>query len=199
MKKLTFVLLLTSIFAFGQGKSNLIKSLQNNEKESLESFKLVGYEEEGNESYYRYELPDKDHFSITFKEGEVVYLEINNISKEVTNASLFGFNFQQTKLIDIQEKFNSVGFIYENRNKTEMNNQFVTFTCYKIKNSGLIISFVTGIDLIKLQSIKSKNDFLENLELSTVIIAKESYLDKIWGEEKAYKDGENHVIELELK
>lgn len=197
MKNIPFLLLFfITIIAYTQEKKDLLKSFQNNQKSDLESFKLVGYEEEGNESYYRYELPDKDHFSITFKEGEVVYLEINNISKEATSASLFDFNFQQTKLIDIHEKFNSVGFIYENRNKTKMNNQFVTFTCYKIKDSGLIISFVTQIDLVKLQSIESKNELLENLELFTVIVAKESYLDLVWGKEKIYPDSEIYEIGL---
>lgn len=77
-----------------------------------------------------------------------------------------------------------------------MNNQFVTFTCYKIKDSGLIISFVTQIDLVKLQSIESKNELFENLELSTVIVAKESYLDLVWGKEKIYPDSEIYEIGL---
>ena len=197
MKKLTLVVLLTSIFVYGQGKSNLIKSLQNNEKESLESFKLVGHEEDESASYLRYELPDKDQFSITLKDGEMVYLEINHMSEKPTTASLFDFHFQETNLSDIHKKFNSSGFIYENRNNTKMNNNYITFTCYKIKDSGLIITFINAIDLDKLQTIENQNEFFENLALTTIIVAKESYLDTIWGEDKVYQDGEDFMIELE--
>lgn len=190
------ILFLTGLIGYSQGKKDIFNYLQNGDEINLKSFKPVGYEEDEDGSYFRYEFHDKDQFSFTIQNGVMIYLEINNMSQKATPAGVFNFNFKETKLSDIRNKFRSKGFVYEDNAYVHTEEQFLTFTCFEIKDTDLIISFVNIIDNEKFVKTTDNDDLMRKLELFTIIIAKKDYLSKIWGEKKLFPENQIYAIEL---
>jgi hypothetical protein len=103
-----------------------------------------------------------------------------------------GFKFGITALGDIRKANGSNGFSYQSRAMNKTEGELFTFNAYSIKNKqGLVAVFVTTIDTLKLREklgIKkpTHEDIDQNFKLDALILAEESYLDRMWGKQKIY-------------
>lgn len=170
--------------------------------ESLKEVKAKGHQQIGFDEIqttvlYRYKLEDRNAISVTLENDEVVYIEMNHLNTQAQPSGFLNFTFKNTKLKDIRDKFNSEGFLYTDRNSGFMDDYFYTITCYEIKNSDSILAFITNLPTQKLDAIETHEELLSQLELTTVILAKVSYLDSIWQEDKTYPDNKRYILDLE--
>jgi hypothetical protein len=192
------ILFFTSLQIHSQNQKNLrgFSLGESIESVSKKGYTQIGYEEVDNTKLYRFNLKDKNAISVTLDNNKVVYIELDNMDRASKTTGFLDFKFSDTKLIDITERFDSKGFIYENRNAGKMNDKFYTITCYKIKNTDAILALFCVTNLDNLKNIEDQNELQTKLELFAVILAKEEYLDSIWGEKKNYPKDANHLIEI---
>jgi hypothetical protein len=193
-----FAILFSSLQIYSQSQQNLRGFSLGDSLESIfkKDYTQVGYEEMGQTELYRFELKDKNALSVTLDNDKVVYIELDNIKPEAKSTGFLDFKFSETKLIDVINRFNSKGFIYEDRNAGKINDKFYTITCYKIKGTDEILVLFCHIDLDKLEGIEDQFELWTKLELFAITLAKEKYLDSIWGETKNYPDNATHIIEI---
>lgn len=198
--KYTFYILILSISlqSFAQSELSLygfklgdpIKNAKNTD------LKQKGYEEYEGSQIYRFETPHKNDFSMTFVDGELVFMEEDYLYNNDYLTSLENFEFEKTKFIDVKNKFNSKGFIYADRNAGRAGELFYTLVCYKIKNTDHVLVFGSTLPLDDLENIKSQEELWSKISLSAIILAQENYLDSIWGDDKKLPDNDNYKIDL---
>lgn len=161
------------------------------------NLKKLGYEELEGMKMTRFLTKNGNHLSVTIDNKKVVYLEndfidrVNGEKPLVTN-----FIFGKSSLNEIRAKFNSNGFIYNNRLYSETDTSLIAFNCYELKSiKKEIIVFVTAIPLAETPS--TLQELGDLMKLDAIIISNEAFLDKIWGENKSFD--ENYTpIELGL-
>ena len=171
-------------FKLGESKATILNK----------SFEQIGYSEIDDTKLYRFELPDKNAISVTLDNNKVVYIELDHMEPDAKNTDFLDFKFTDTKFADIVEKFGSKGFIYKDRNVGKMDDFMYTIECYKIKDTDEVLVFFSSIKTDDFKNVEGQSDLWKKLGLVSIAIAKENYLDSIWGKEKQYPKNGSHIV-----
>jgi hypothetical protein len=143
----------------------------------------------------KYRLGNGNELSVTHESpaGRIVYLECDwNRNAESIATDFPGFKFGVTTLEQIRIAKGSNGFSYKSKAMNTAAGELYTFNSYNIKDKpGLIAVFVTALNIAKLRARRENKepgsyDMAKNLKLDAIILAEETYLDRIWGKEKIY-------------
>lgn len=133
----------------------------------------------------KYKTVNGNDFSLTHHNGKVVYMENDWMEMEKGKIPLISnFVFGKTTIEDIRNYFGTNGFVY---NKIGMStlNDVVMINCYSINSvNGEVLVFITKS--AKSDISKNKDRVDELLKLNAIILAKEDYLDYLWGDEKTF-------------
>jgi hypothetical protein len=154
-------------------------------RESVESLDLPIIGEES--GIVKYRTKNGNDLSVTFENDKVVYMENDWLLSAGGSKPLFtDFIFGKTSIADIRNKFGTNGFTYSNRLFSSTNTHLVTFNCFEFDtNKNEVLVTITGIAIEEKDQV-NENNISEKLKLLAIIIADKKYLDKIWGEEKAF-------------
>jgi hypothetical protein len=143
----------------------------------------------------KYTLASGNELSVTYDgpTNRIVYLECDwNRNSNSATRDLPEFIFGTTTLDEIRRTNGSNGFSYKSNAMFRADPELVTFNDYHIENEpGLVVAFVTVLNIPEFQERKGSHELdadsiAKNLKLDAVIIAEESYLDRLWGNEKVY-------------
>jgi len=155
----------------------------NDSKASLSNLKLKLVAKENNMAMYK--TDNGNDFSITFEKGKVVYMENDWLQDNKSNKPLFSeFYFGQTTLKDIRSKFSTNGFTYRSKGALTTDTDLIEFNCFEFdSNNNEVLVTITKVPL---KEHITKDNISSKLKLDAIIIADKAYLDKTWGNEKAY-------------
>lgn len=155
----------------------------NDTKASLNKLKFKHVANENNMA--KYKTDNGNDFSITIEKGKVVYMENDWLQDSKSNKPLFSdFYFGQTTLKDIRSKFSTNGFTYRSRSALTTDTDLIEFNCFDFdSNNNEVLVTITKMSL---KEHVNKDNISSKLKLDAIIIADKAYLDKTWGNEKAY-------------
>lgn len=158
----------------------------NSPASALKKIKLKSISTEGPAT--KYQTENGNEFSVTVKNGKVVFME-NDWQHEATGAKpLFSdFKFGETSLADIKKAFGTIGFNHVQRGSMITSDTgLISFNCYELDSpNNEVLVFVFMFPLAQKAQLTETN-VEQKLKLSSIIISDKKYLDEIWGEEKAY-------------
>lgn len=188
MKLLTFFLLLTFIISTGDISMAGIKI--NDTKASLSNLKLKVVAKENNMTMYK--TDNGNDFSITFEKGKVVFMENDWLQDIKSNKPLFSdFFFGITTLKDIRNKYSTNGFNYRSRGTLKTDTDLIEFNCFEFEsNNNEVLVVITKVSR---NEHLTKDNISSKLKLDAIILADKTYLDKIWGYDKAYDKNYNKI------
>jgi hypothetical protein len=149
----------------------------------------------GPHSIVKYVLPGGNEFSATFvrSSGKIVFLETDwGGESGGSYADWSGMKFGQTTLTDIRKMLGSNGFAFKQRPGVapERDGGIALFNSYQIRETDVIVTFVTIIPAAIVAELKRKYDgkafehLADNARLHSVLLASTEYADTIWGREK---------------
>lgn len=159
----------------------------NDTRESVENLNLpIVAEEPG---IVKYKTDNGNELSVTFENDKVVYMENDWLLEEEGKEPLLtNFTFGKTSIADIRNQIGTNGFTYSKRLFSSTGTHLVTFNCFEFDtDKNEILVAVTGIRIAEKDQVNESN-ISEKLKLLAIIIADKKYLDKIWGEEKAFDE-----------
>ncbi len=166
------------------------------------NLKPTARETQGSKETVKYRLADGDDLSATSDShtNRILYIERDWCREPRNTTTDFpGFTFGVTTLEDIRKANRSNGFTYQSNAMGQAGGELFTFNAYRLKDAtGLVVVFVTTLNIAEVRrklgnKDSSPEDIPKNLRLDALILAEESYLDEIWGIQKAY-DKENKPI-----
>jgi hypothetical protein len=190
MKTTLFTLLL--FISLTSGEISMLSIKIGAPKANLEKIKLEKIADEGDMVKYRTE--NGNDFSVTTENGKVVFMENDWLQDpKGTQPLLPGLTFGKTSLKDIRQKFGTNGFVHTNASGMETETHLIMLNCFELDSPNNEI-LVTITKVAKNTNV-TEETVAQELKLDAVIIANKSYLDKIWGEEKAF-DPNNKKIKL---
>ena len=189
---LAFTTLASSSFA--QSISGIHVGEPANVLEKL-NLKPTARDRMGSMDTVKYKLANGNELSVTYEspQGRIVYLECDwgkNPESAITDFP--GFKFGITTLEKIRAANGSNGFSYKSNAMNSAGDQLFTFNAYNIEGKpGQVVVFVTALNMADLQKRRDNKEpgadsMAKNLTLDAIVLAKESYLDGIWGKEKIY-------------
>lgn len=152
-------------------------------KKTLESIKLELIAQDGDMTKYRTE--NGNDLSITTVKDKIVYMENDWLQDAKGKQPLFSdFVFGETTLKDIRKKFDTNGFTYKNQSVIKTETHLIMFNCFEFDSkSNEVLVTITKLSLDQEVTVEK---VATSLKLDALIIAEKSYLDKLWGKEKAY-------------
>lgn len=185
--KFNLIILIYFLILFPKNSISMLGIELYDTRESVENLGLpIVAEEPG---IVKYQTGNGNELSVTFENNKVVYMENDWLLEEEGKEPLFTeFTFGKTSIADIRNEFGSNGFTYSNRLFSSTSTHLVTFNCFEFdtdKNEVLVT--ITGVQIAEKDQV-NENNISEKLKLLAIIIADKDYLDKIWGEEKAFDE-----------
>lgn len=156
-------------------------------RESVENLNLPIVAEES--GIVKYSTENGNELSVTFENDKVVYMENDWLLMDEGAEPLFtNFIFGETSIADIREEFRTNGFTYSNRLFASTETHLVAFNCFEFDSEkNEILVTITGVSIAEKDQV-NENNLSDKLKLLAIIIADKNYLDKIWGEEKAFDE-----------
>lgn len=132
----------------------------------------------------KYRTENGNDFSVTTQNGKVVYMENDWMQDpKGTKTLLPWFKFGATTLKDIRKKFGTNGFTYKNVNNITTDTHLVLFNCFEIDSDNNEV--LVTITKIPLSEKVTEDTVAEKAKLEALIVADKTYLESLWGEEKA--------------
>lgn len=110
--------------------------------------------------------------------GEVLYIEMWPGAMGTTpDAPVQGFTYGVTTRDDIEARFGSEGIVFSDRGRTAALETIAAyFVAYEVAGSDVVVAFVTMQPLVDASAETAGQSVLDS-----VIVARGSYLDLIWG------------------
>lgn len=187
-----FLILFTFLFSFINPNSDIsMNGISIHDSETkLESIKLevVASQKDKKSSTIKYKTENGNDFSITTKNGQVVYLENDWLQTVEGNKPLLSqFIFGETSLQDIRSYFGTNGFTFTKTAGFATDNALIEFNCFEIDSpNNEILVCVTKLQINKDVNDIEYNTIAKYLKLDAIIIADNEYLEKLWGSQKSY-------------
>lgn len=160
---------------------------------TLETISLKSIAREGlaNIKISKFKLANGNDLSVTYdsKLNKILYIESDwNQSPKGHSTGLPSLTFGVTTLNDIRQRNGSNGFAWRQVAVQRSGDQINLFNAYEIQGKPTsIVVFVTVLSIPEYEAAGAERKKVENLaRLHAIILATESYLDQIWGEEKVY-------------
>jgi hypothetical protein len=187
MKILLLSLLLTGT-AFSSASSDIsmlgIKIHEN--ASALKNVKLEVVAKE--KTMMKFRTANGNDFSVTTKNGKIVYMENDWLQGESGKTPLFSnFRFGETSLHDIRKAFGTNGFTHKNHEAFSTDKEVIEFNCFEIDSPNKEI-FAT-VTTVPIAAKVNEENVADSLKLAAVILCDKAYLDEIWGKQKLYDSG----------
>lgn len=153
---------------------------------------LADESQDGPYLYRQYITSDGNDLSVTYQNGEVVYIEKDwSGERKSQKSGISKFIFGQTSLKDIRAHYATNGFAYINSAMIETDDGIVAFNCFDLTDKKpTVMALATKI--ISMEKVTEEN-IAEHMKLDVIVLAKPQYLDIIWGSEKMYDDVQKKV------
>ena len=146
----------------------------------------------GSLKIFMWRLSDKNELHLTLSnEDKIIYMETDwNDDGGAERSDFSAFKFGQTTLIDVVDKFGSLGVIFGKRPfMSQMPGGLAWAASYGIANTGSFASFVTLVekrDIAAAMKDGSDEDttmmaLRKTARLRAIIIADSSYVGAMWG------------------
>jgi len=204
MLKLVSFLLLTPSFAIPLSAQSVAGIEVGDPPTLLDklNLKAVAHVTQGSTDSTKYVLPNGDELSVTSdsQAKKIVYVEHDwSRGSANTPADFPGFTFGVTTLEEIRKVTHSNGFTYRRNAMGAAAGEFFTFNAYTLANKpDLVVVFVTAFNVSEVRNAlggrnPSRDEMARYLKLDGLILAREDYLDQLWGVEKV-SDPENKPI-----
>ena len=179
---LTTICFLVMMFSSTEDISMLGLKIGDNQK-SLDNIELKVDVKEGN--MIKFKTENGNDFSITCQKGKIVYMENDWLQDVNGKQPLYSdFQFGQTTLRDIRNKFGTNGFTYNSRRAFSTDKDIIQFNCFEFDSPNCEIFVV--ITKVSLTENVTEDNVADLCKLDAIIIADKSYLDKEWGKDKSY-------------
>ncbi len=134
----------------------------------------------------KYKTPDNNDFFVAFKDGKIVSMENVWLGDSKATKPLYSdFQFGQTTLKDISNKFGSEGYQYKMPdNVVNPDGSTIQLNYFEFDSPNNEV-FVAVTKPAQTSNIKEDVP-LANYKLIAIIIADKAYLDAQWGTEKIF-------------
>jgi hypothetical protein len=156
----------------------------------------VSREGNGSIKMTKFRLDNGNDLSVTYDsvQDRILYVEVDwNQAPSGKGTGISKLKFGETSLKDIRKRYRSNGFTHLKHASCWDDGELVMFNAFELKRTPtIILAFATRLpheseSLIKTLSPEKQVELISNyLMLESIVVADESYLDEIWGEDKSY-------------
>jgi len=143
----------------------------------------------------KWRLASGNELSVTYdsEQDRILYAELDwDFKPGSVDSGIAGLRFGASTLEHVRKKFNSNGFSYVKHMMFQTENGLVTFNAFELKRTPSIV--VVFVSLLRNTSSlgphpsdkRLSNEIGKLFTLVAAVVADESYLDEIWGNNKIY-------------
>lgn len=172
-----------------QEKVGMLGLFISDSESTIEKITLEIMDEDSNST--RYQTVDGNSFSVTTRDGKIVYMENDWLGDPNNRAPLLtDFAFDETSYADIREVLGSGGFFYKAIVDMTLGDYQTLISCFEIKGKkDLILGLAQVIPLHE----RDLPDAQQRMKLAAIILADVDYLNTIWGKERIYSPGYGEI------
>jgi len=187
-----FLILFAFLFSFINPNSDIsMNGISIHDSETkLETIKLevIASQKDKKSSTIKYKTENGNDFSVTTKNGQVVFLENDWLQEVKGNKPLVSqFTFGETTLKEIRAAFGTNGFSFTKNAGYATETSLIEFNCFELDSPNNEILVIVTKLIIPKDLIGIEEDNIANmLKLDAIIIADNEYLEKLWGSQKSY-------------
>ena len=199
-----FVLAAVGFFASLLSAQNIAGIAPDDPARRLQSLSLkpIAAEKTEGTTATKFKLDNGTDLSVTTDDRthKVLFIEADWNGKIAGAQSDFpSLKFGETTLENIRRIAGSNGFGYSTTSMNRSDDKLVAINVFKIEGKpGIAVAFVTTLDVAEFQKKlggrePTTDDIPKNLKLESLILAREDYLDQIWGNDKAHDPNEKPI------